>query len=86
MVTQLDVQHLGSWGLCKPRVYLWGILVSKHGGEVSSLLLNVLFVKLSVGQVLSPLLQSRWERKKKRDSDRAPEGGLLGRHEEALHT
>lgn len=44
---------------------------------MSGLLLNVLFVKLSVGQVLSPLLQSRWERREKRESD----SGLLGRGE-----
>lgn len=46
-------------GLQKLPVYLREIPVSKHGGKVSRLLLNVLFVKFPVGQVLSPLLQSR---------------------------
>lgn len=40
------------------------------------LLLNVLFVKFPVGQVLSPLLQSRRERRKEKDSDRDRDGGM----------
>lgn len=75
MVPWRGVQHLGSWGTRKPGVYLREIPLSKHGSQVSRLLFNVLFVKFPVGQVLSPLLQSRGERKKQ-DSDR----GLSGPH------
>lgn len=47
---------------------------------MSRLLLNVLFVKFPVGQILSLLLQSRQERrKKKRDSDRDCNGDLQKR-------
>lgn len=67
----------GFLGALKARVYLREIPVSKHGGKVSRLLLNVLFVKFPVGQVLSPLLLvGRERRKRESNSDRA-DGGCL---------
>lgn len=57
-------------------IYLWEVPTSKHGGKVSRLLLNVLFVEFPVGQVLSPLLQSRQERRKKKEV--VTESGMVG--------
>lgn len=61
MDLQLPPWNFDVWvpGGSESPVYLREVPMSKHGGKVSRLLLNVLFVKFPVGQVLSPLLQSK---------------------------